>query len=309
MSSSFLHRRCIIALLLALWCACIFALSAWGTIEIPLSKSYPFVQGFSRAAFTDDYQLAGGAWLISQSLVWAGLGVLGLILWGQWLFLYKRRKTDAPWPWRALFLSSALHSAWWVMQTLGIVNHPSWYHHLTQAGIGVFLFLAVMAEQADIRWGQGGIVFFCTGALLLCVIKFLLIGNVDIVDARFFLAIQILPLLLIPAGFFRLRDQSDVFCSELLFICTVYAIGMFATWAPNIFINENISIDGGAWWHALPWCALVSLSLLLMIPISKTLQQRNFSLITNIKVSKPFQVSADGFSFESLPASNRQKIS
>lgn len=309
MSSSFLHRRCIIALLLALWCACIFALSAWGTIEIPLSITYPFAYGFSKATFADDYKFVDGAWLISQPLVWAGLGVLGLVLWGQWLFLYKRRRTDAPWPWRALFLSSALHSAWWVMQTLSIVNHPSWYHHLTQASLGVFLFLAVMAKQADIRWGQGGIVFLCAGVLLLCVVKFLLIGSVDIVDVRFFLIIQILPLLLIPSGFFRLRGQSEVFCGELLFICIVYAVVMFATWAPNIFNDDNVIVDGGEWWHALPWGALVSLSLLLLIPISRTLQQRSFSLITNIKVSKPIQVLGDGFSFKSLPSSNRQKIS
>lgn len=309
MSFSFLYRRCIIALLLALWCACIFALSAWGTIEIPWNTPYPFAQGLSRFAFADANQLAGGAGLFSQSLVWVGLGMFGLMLWGQWLFLYKRRKTDTPWPWRALFMSSALHSAWWVMQTLSIVNHPSWYQHLTQASLGVFLFLAVMAEQVDIRWGQVGVVFFCAGVLLFCVFKFLLIESIHVVDARFFLAIQILPLLLIPVGIFNSNDQSKIFHNELLFICIVYAGGMFATWVPNIFSGEHVNSHLGVWWRVLPWCGLLSLLLLLMISIGRTLQQRNLSWMINFKLNKPFQMSANGFSFESLPASSRQKIS
>lgn len=309
MSSSVLYRRCIIALLLASWCACIFALFVWGAIEIPLNINYPFVQGLSKSIFIDEYRLNGQVWLFAQPLALAGLGILGLVIWGQRLFFYKRRKNDAPWPWRVFLLFLALHSAWWVMQTLGIVNHPPWYQHLTQAGLGIFLFLALMAEQSDTRWGKGEIVFLCAAALLFCAFKFFLVGNLYAVDARIFLAIQVLPLLFIPTGIFSLSGQLNIYGKKFFFISIIYAFVLISTWVPNIFNALSVTVDLGMWWHALPWCALMFLLLLLMIAISGALQKENFSWMLGLRLSKLFHFLLNRLSFESLSASNRQKIS
>lgn len=309
---SALSQRCIVALLLALWSACAAALMAWGAVELPIHNALLSV--FAPKNHIEGTPQDLGMWL-TEPLVWAGVGLLGLTLWGQWVFAQgRRRATDLSWPWRALLMASSCHAVWWVLQTLTLIEHTAWSKQFSQAGMGVFLFLGVMAEGVDARWGQTRAVLAGFGAIALGALWCLFGGHGSgVFDARVLLLLQILPLLLIPAGVFG--SSNPWTCrGECLFMCAVYAFTLATNWLPLALPTEILaqgSTRGNALWFALPWGTLAALCLLSLMPIGRALQSQPARALADHAVRpKGVQPSPlSRFALEALPISNRRSSS
>lgn len=253
-------------------------------------------------------------WL-AEPLLWAGVGLLGLALWGQWVFAQgRRRATDLSWPWRALLMASSCHAVWWVLQTLTLIEHTAWSKQLSQACVGVFLFLGLMAECVDARWGQARAVIAGFGIVALGALWCLYSEHGSgVFDARVFMLLQILPLLLIPAGAFG--SSNPWICrGECLFMCVVYALTLATNWLP-VALPAQMVAQGGtrsvALWFALPWGTLAALCLLLLMPIGRALQsQSDRELADNAGRKKGVQPSSlPRFTLEAMPVPNRRSSS
>jgi hypothetical protein len=309
---SALHQRCIVALLLAFWSACAAALMAWGTIELPHNSV--FLSVFTLRLHVGGSPQDLGTWL-AEPLIWAGIGLLGLALWGQRVFAHgRRRATDLSWPWRALLMASSCHAAWWVLQTLTLIEHTVWSKQLSQASVGVFLFLGVMAEGVDARWGQARAVLAGFGVVALGALACLFGEHgPGMFDARVLLLLQILPLLLIPAGAFGLSNPW--LCrGECLFMCVVYSLTLATNWLPMV-LSAQMAAQGGtgsdALWFALPWGTLAALCLLLLMPIGRALQSRSGRGPGDVAVRQNSvqPSSLPRFALEAPPIPNRRSSS
>lgn len=303
--SPVLHRRCIVALLVALWSACAVALMAWGAVEIPSNAVILNLQGPING-------YTGLNSLVTEPLVWAGLGIIALAAWGLWLFSHRQRRvTDMSWPWRLLLITSAGQAAWWVLQTFMVIEYHGWYKHVSQAILGILLFLGVMSERVDVRWGRASMVYACCGLMLTYGFGWALsekqIGEMDL---RILLLLQILPLLLVPAGALSHRyDDDSMGCSECTFMCVVYVVTITATWIPDLWLSEfptgNTSLE--ALWYAMPWIELIALCLLMLIPVGRALQKTaNCQAIDRRKTP---QLAVSGFALNSLPIPSKRSSS
>ena len=284
---------------------------AWGVIEFAsVDAGLPSV---NPAGLYGDSGL--GPWF-AEPLLWIGGVLLALSLWGQWILVQKHRRiTDLSWPWRALLLALACRAAISVLQALTGPTHLLFVAQLSQSAIAVFLFLGLMAARVDVAYGHARAVLAGSGlialATLWCLVSGYLWGHAD---ARGLLLLQMLPLLMVPAGAlglparaFSRRDSAAM--------CIAYAWTMMATWLPA-FRLDPVPVWLEQLVQRLPLWSLAVFALLLALPIVRALQtEARRTSHERAGRRRCDQMLTSGFApnalelVEALPATNRRNTS
>ncbi len=199
-------------------------------------------------------------------LFWS-VALLGLSAWGVGTSAYgRRRASDISWPWRVLLMVLAGRVLCWLVQ--GVL---SWWQlpllvQVSQTSVGVFLFLGLMADRVDTRWGQP-VVVLTGGVLVVLATLWYLFTNYfwQQADARALLMLQILPLLLLPSGLLNLPVRL-LRNREIRFMVLAYALTLIASWSLLPATGSALRwVD--ALYQALPWGSLLALCLLLLSPV------------------------------------------
>ncbi|WKB54882.1 hypothetical protein [Eleftheria terrae] len=201
-----LTKRCTVALLSAMTLALIVGLLACG----PISETRRGVDALSDLGAARALQV---------------LAALNLFAAGLWGLLSARRMAL---PWQLLFASLALSGPAAIYD--GATSHDSslLLAHVPGAWACVMLMCAFLAERIDERWQRWPLVL---GALLLATASAVhwSVGQVTqgAGDLRGLLLVQLLPLLLIPAGALRLEGHCTS-RADWRIVLTLYALALLA---------------------------------------------------------------------------------
>ena len=304
-------QRCVVAFLLALCASSSTALMAWGVIELPLVE--PGIASPGAGLLWHHWDPS--AWLF-EPMLWMGGVLLGVALWGQWILVQRhRRVTDLSWPWRALLVALACRAVVSVLQSLSEPDQLLFAAQVSQSGIAAFLFLGLMAERLDVAWGQARTVL--AAGILLALAALWCHGSGQLsgrADARALLLLQLLPVLIAPAGVLGLPARAFG-RHETAAMCIAYALTLVATWLPALHIDP-VPTWLNQWVQTVPMWSIIVLTLLLILPIIRALQTNaRPSLQARAERRCCDQMSASRFTsnalelVEALPTTNRRNRS
>jgi hypothetical protein len=206
-----LSRRCALALLIAMGVATLAGLIAWGPVLLdPAAHAYA------------DARPWGG--LNNAANVLASLPLLAAALWGGFSTRSSHWSDELRRPW------SAFHGCAGAAAAVAAIYHASpgdagfvLAHALSAAGF-VFLALGVLAERVHARFGSTAAMF--AAGLLVALACSLLLANAAMgrgIDMRPLMLLQVMPVLLIPAGALWLPG-SHTRTSDWIIMLMTYAV-------------------------------------------------------------------------------------
>lgn len=238
-----LGRRCALALLTAMGTATVSGLIAWGPVLIePAAHAYA------------DTRSWGG--LNNAANVLASLPLLAAALWGGLSTRASRWSDELRRPW------TAFHACAGAAAVVAALYHASpgdagfvLAHALSAAGF-VFLSLGVLAERVHARFGSTA-AMFAAGLLVLLGCALLLVNAATGrgIDMRPLVLLQVLPVLLIPAGALWLPGKHTR-SSDWLIMLAAYA----ASKAFDAADAEVLAVTGWVSGHTLMHLCLAAVA-------------------------------------------------
>ncbi len=306
--SHHLSQRCATAMTLAFSLGLAAALLAWGPIHWD-PGAVPAVTGSVDAL---EWELARW-WSAPQ--VWAAALLIALALWVQFLFARcQRRVCDVAWPWRVLVLMVAARACLWAAQSGEVSNGSStaiqFAAQLCQVGLGLVLCWGLMAERFKIHFKVWAACLVCAGLLGLATLWCWFVPGQTAAshggDARAFVLLQLMPLVLVAAGVLSLPVRG-LSRGESLFLIAAYLATWLTTWLP-VLNNHLALLPVELLTAALPWVSYCALCLLALVPACNLLQAQQSQSLDAARSERRSMAPAwlPHFRFDALAAPNRR---
>jgi hypothetical protein len=228
-----LNRRSVLMLFAAMAVALAAGLLAWGPVMLaPDAQRYAHTRGLVSVA--------------NFMSMLAGLAMLLASLWA-WRAVRRSRWTPSVQrPWSCFFACASLSGAIGTVHALPVGNaSPAFMHALAVGGFSLML-LGFLAERVDARFGSWqaclGAIFAASVATGAWWIDASAQGEGDV---RALLLLEILPLLLLPAGALDLRGRHTRAADWMLVLC-IYAVARICGLADGAILEWAGWIRGHA---------------------------------------------------------------
>jgi hypothetical protein len=251
----------------------------------------------------------------SAPQIWAAALLIALAVWVQFLFARcQRRVCDVAWPWRLLVLMAAVRACLWVGQSGAMANGSltavQFSAQFSQAGLGVVLCWGLMAERFKTQCNVWLACLVCVGLLAVATLWCLLVPGATTPtrdgDARAFLLLQLMPVVLVVAGILRLPERG-LSRGESMCLVAAYLATWLTTWLPVLshvlaFPRAELLIA------TLPWVSYCALCLLALVPTCNLRQAQQSQLLGAARSERRSLAPAwlPHFKFDTLAAPNRR---